>query len=999
MDKDYGYCTFMNQNRTITDKNNQMSLRDAIRSRNTDLVRRLIACGAEANGYTSNISYHRPLHLAVISRSTEIVQILLDGGADVNILSQDGETSLTLAAKLENNSIVDLLLTHNVKNIEDAFYNLSHLHVSCMRNKFNVAKKLLMLNQGSDINKAVKENSMCWPGYTALHFAVHYGCYETVDVLLKCGADITAKEARQMTPLQLAHLHRNEDIIDLILRQHIYEHRNPEHDAQPSHFHIACSRDNPSIVEHFLRSGVDVNLRTKSPHSYDWRPIDFALYYECPKVTQLLLKSNVKLFGFEFSKLLKCAFMMGNTVMHELITKRNISSSPVRQTCRDLTKLHHACIQDDTVKIEELFSDDEISAPSDFNLPIWTGRTALHLAVQCNSASVTEFLLDHGANCMVQDSEGNTPLHISFKSRFHGVFSKILEHFNSGFQNLTDESGLSVLHILCTTTKVETIESLISQGTDINAQVSNESVCWAGFTPLHFATKFRQQKAIILLLKSGANISIKNSMHLSPTGLLVDHLQQYFYDAEIESTISEILQTIFSSLERSTLHCDLEPMSLLHALCLKKTDPTVFQDHLRLYTDKIDVLTHLPNSPKLHGCTALHFAMQRQYFAQAKILVQHGADPLLINFNGETPLESGASEFGLFEWNDDDLDSLFPLHVPIENYKTSHFHLACCLGLSNTVGHVLNKASDKNSKMRFINSLNDAGQTPLLSLLVENEISNERAKKEFTLFLLENGADVNAKDFEFKTPLHWTEHPEDFDVVRTLVSYGADINAQNVYGQTPLYVLFRGSLLSRDNSKIIEYILENGGDINILDENGKTCMVQTHQMYQSRRENDNMIKNSVVTFLKHAKKLDVLGLHVNQVNKEAYAEYLRRFHEVFNEATFVDHCNKELESLANVKIDSWTTLKDILCKRPDQMALYCDNLVLQTVATSNEISEKFPNYGFLVKLQLKYGNECKKALLVLSRTGLPYVCLEIICKYLSKSDLRNVVLSTKISDK
>ncbi|KAJ8682457.1 hypothetical protein QAD02_018249 [Eretmocerus hayati] len=926
-----------------------MSLRDAIRSRNTDLVRRLIACGAEANGYKSNISYHRPLHLAVISRSTEIVQILLEGGADVNILSQDGETPLTLAAKLENNSVVDILLTYNVENTEDAFYNLSHLHVACTRNKVDV-----------------------------------------------CGADFTAREARNMTPLHLAHLHRNEDIIDLILQQHMYEHRNPEHDEQLSHFHIACTRDNPSIVEHFLRSGVDAGLRSKSRVSRGWRPIDFALYYECPKVTELLLKSNVTLSSLKFHEILKCIFIMGNTLMHELITKKGFCSTQMRGTDRDLTTFHHACIQDDSVKIEELLADDEISAPYDFNMPIWTGCTPLHLAVQCNSVAVTTFLLERGADSMIQDKEGNTALHIAFKHGFRDVFDNILEHLNNSVQNLTDEYGLSILHILCTTTKVKAIEILISRGINISARVSNECICWAGFTPLYFAVKFRQQKVLILLLKNGADISIRNLLGMDPINILLDRLEEYFYDGGIENTISEILLTISLSLKKSTEHSGFQ-MSVLHALCIKNTDAKILQEHLSLCKNEINELTNVPSSPKLHKCTPLHLVMQRHYFQMAKILMANGSDSLIVNHNGETPLESAASEFGLW-WDTDACESLFPLDIPIEKFRTSHFHLACSLGLTNVVNHILNGIDDEQMKMRFVNCLNDAGQTPLISMLDVNEKSRAAAKKELTLLLLKNKADVNAKDFELKTPLHLTEHPEDFDVVRTLVSYGANIDAQNVYGRTPLHSLFYSSLLENNNSKIIEFLLENGADINILDERGETCMVQKHQMYQNRRHNDNMIKDSVVTLMKHAKKLEVLGLYVNQVNKKAYSKYLRRFREFFNEATFVDQCNKELESLTSIKIDSWTTLKDILRKSPNQMTHYCDNPVLQTILASNEISERFPMYGFLISLQLKYGNECKKALAILCKTGLPCVCVDVISKYLSKMDLRNIVLSTKESD-
>ncbi|XP_074572989.1 acyl-CoA-binding domain-containing protein 2-like isoform X2 [Curcuma longa] len=50
-----------------------------------------------------------------------------------------------------------------------------------------------------------------------------------------------------------------------------------------------------------------------------------------------------------------------------------------------------------------------------------------------------------------------------------------------------------------------------------------------------------------------------------------------------------------------------------------------------------------------------------------------------------------------------------------------------------------------------------------------------------------NGALVNTRDSEGRTPLHWAVDRGHFDVVETLLDKNADVNAKDIEGQTPLH--------------------------------------------------------------------------------------------------------------------------------------------------------------------------------------------------------------------
>ena len=54
-------------------------------------------------------------------------------------------------------------------------------------------------------------------------------------------------------------------------------------------------------------------------------------------------------------------------------------------------------------------------------------------------------------------------------------------------------------------------------------------------------------------------------------------------------------------------------------------------------------------------------------------------------------------------------------------------------------------------------------------------------------YLIEKGANIEAKDEYQKTPLHMASNYGKTDVVKYLVSKGANKNAKDKYGNTPYY--------------------------------------------------------------------------------------------------------------------------------------------------------------------------------------------------------------------
>ena len=158
-----------------------------------------------------------PLYQAAWHSRIDLVQVLLNGGAEPDKANKEGCTALLLSAQNGNKEMVQLLLDHGADPNKASPKGNTPLHVVAVPDPCTEVVKLL-LDRGA---QPKKENDF---GSTPLHTAAKYGRKEMVQLLLERGADPKKKDEFRWTPLRYAATYGHTEVVELL-----HQYANPGH--------------------------------------------------------------------------------------------------------------------------------------------------------------------------------------------------------------------------------------------------------------------------------------------------------------------------------------------------------------------------------------------------------------------------------------------------------------------------------------------------------------------------------------------------------------------------------------------------------------------------------------------------------------------------------------------------------------------------------------------------------------------------------------------------
>ncbi|XP_053209790.1 rabankyrin-5-like [Panonychus citri] len=195
-----------------------------------------------------------PLHMACAWGLENVVQTLLEFGANVNIQDADGKTPLHIAIFNQHSTIISLLLCHPSLNLNLRDKTGCTPFATAMNIKNNKAAQEIL---NRDPNSAEKYDAK---GYNFLHTAIKRGDIESVLFLLSINVNI---HSRVQDPVQMTPLHLSvESGSELILRNLLLAgvNINDMTAQKQTALHIAAEHDHSAICSILLEKGIDFNV-------------------------------------------------------------------------------------------------------------------------------------------------------------------------------------------------------------------------------------------------------------------------------------------------------------------------------------------------------------------------------------------------------------------------------------------------------------------------------------------------------------------------------------------------------------------------------------------------------------------------------------------------------------------------------------------------------------------------------------------------------------------
>uniref|UniRef100_A0A8C5E3N5 Poly [ADP-ribose] polymerase n=1 Tax=Gouania willdenowi TaxID=441366 RepID=A0A8C5E3N5_GOUWI len=646
-----------------------------------------------------------PLHFAAGFGRKDVVEHLLQTGANVHARDDGGLIPLHNACSFGHAEVVSLLLCQGADPNARDNWNYTPLHEAAIKGKIDVC--IVLLQHGADPNIRNTDGKSALDLADPSAKAVLTGEYKKDELLeaarsgneeklmallTPLNVNCHASDGRKSTPLHLAAGYNRVRIVQLLLQHGADVHAKDKGGLVP--LHNACSYGHFEVTELLLKHGACVNAMDL----WQFTPLHEAASKNRVEVCSLLLSHGAD------PTLLNCH------------SKSAVDMAPTPELKERLTyefkghSLLQAAREADMAKVKKTLVLEIIS----FKHP-QTNETALHCAVASphpKRKQVTELLLRKGANINDKNKDFMTPLHVAAERAHNDILEVLQKH--GAKVNAVDTLGQTALHRAALAGHIQTCKLLLSYGADPSI------ISLQGFTAAQMGNEAVQQ---IL----NENIPMRNSD--------VDY-------RFLEAAKAGDLDTVQQLCTPQNVNCrDLEGR---HSTPL----------HFAAGYNRVAVVEYLlHHGADVHakdkgGLVPLHNACSYGHYEVAELLVRHGASVNVADLWKFTPLHEAAAK-GKYEICKLLITSLRIQHCTVDGDTDIQDLLRGDAALLDAakkgcLARVQKLCSPENINCRDTQGRNS---TPLHLAAGYNNL-------EVAEYLLEHGADVNAQDKGGLIPLH-----------------------------------------------------------------------------------------------------------------------------------------------------------------------------------------------------------------------------------------------------
>ncbi|XP_062618727.1 ankyrin-3-like [Saccostrea cucullata] len=405
-----------------------------------------------------------PIHIASAFHNVDIVERLLQLGANPNTLTANKSTSLIMAATddahnfevnrqagVKRNQTIECLIKYGTKvNLRNNF-ECSPLHF-CIFNKVPRNTIELLISNGADINLCFKS------GESLLHTACKLGYDIMVQVLLNKGININLRDTDGDSPLWNACLNGHEGTVKFLLSNGA--NINLSNDKGDTALHVACECKHTNIVKCLLDSGADINACNSNGESPFWR----ACFFGNDSTLKLLVQNNANI-----------------------------------NLCRNdgISPLFISCLKGFENKVKILLNND-----ADVNLCDNKCLSPIGRASFDGRNNIIQLLLDKGADVNICDIDGQSPLYFACDKGYDSIVKLLLQ--NGADVNLCKLGIFSPIYIACRSGHYSIIKLLLENGVEINACDKY------GCSPIVRACKKGHEAVVKMLMEHGADINLRD---------------------------------------------------------------------------------------------------------------------------------------------------------------------------------------------------------------------------------------------------------------------------------------------------------------------------------------------------------------------------------------------------------------------------------------------------------------------------------------------------------
>nr|XP_039268134.1 transient receptor potential cation channel subfamily A member 1 homolog isoform X2 [Styela clava] len=492
---------------------------------NTKAVRELIECAgigmemADNQGMTS-------LHLACLYNKRSIVRILIDAGANMRARDKDATTPLLLACAEGGKKIAELLLEKasersraNEENNrpKDSTYasiepagigdllrdtdgekNLP-LHLAIENGHLDLVEFCIEKSIGAGLGPMVEIRRS--REETCLHLAVLSNNIDIVQLLMRHGADVNAKNSSMASPLFVAAQYNAHTIVKYLL-----EH-GANVDMKDNDFFtpllVASKHGHLETITHLLDHHADITETDKD----DKTCIIWAAEEDRTDALSILLQSP------KGRALIEERDRYNNTALHMASSKGHVNAVKFLLQYKapadiknddDRTTLHMAALNGNDLIIPELIARDRTI----LNAGDEDANAALHLAAMGGNLKCVEILIQLGANIEMRNAKQWTPLDSAAAYGWEKPARALLEA-GAAVQprGKIRKNAVSPLHLSAKNGHLEMVNLLLNWRADVTFRSAD------GRNALDFAIDSNQKDCVVALLKHSTwKDSLRNSV-------------------------------------------------------------------------------------------------------------------------------------------------------------------------------------------------------------------------------------------------------------------------------------------------------------------------------------------------------------------------------------------------------------------------------------------------------------------------------------------------------